>query len=86
MYIGLVTERGDSMDDWRAEYRVEAEATEYLEKTLGVTDSLLAAVEVKDTHEPLIMTSSRPGYSMGVEARVSLAAAPATAGRLETGT
>ena len=63
---------GDSMDDWRAEYRVDADATEFLEKTLGVTDSLLAAVEVKDTHDPLTMTSSRVEYSTGVAAMASL--------------
>ncbi len=73
------------MEDWRAEYRVDADATEFLEKRLAVTDSLLATVEVKDTHDPLTMTSSTVEYSTGVAAMASLPILD-TAVRIEAGT
>jgi hypothetical protein len=65
---------GDSIDDCRTEYLVEAEAVEALtEKMLGATESLLAAVEAKDTHDSLIMLSSGAGNSWGVPVTTSLA-------------
>jgi hypothetical protein len=62
---------GDSIEDWRIEYRVAAETVDALtEKRLGTTESRLAAVEAKDTHDSLIMpppagNSSRGGSREG---------------------
>jgi hypothetical protein len=65
---------GDSIEDWRTEYRVAAETVEALtEKRLGTTESLLAAVEAKDTHDSLIVPPPVGNSSRGGPATVSFA-------------
>jgi len=68
---------GDSIEDWRIEYRVEAETVDALtEKRLGTTESLLAAVEAKDTHDSLVVPPAVGISSRGGPAMVSFARRP----------
>jgi hypothetical protein len=65
---------GDSIRDWRTEYRVAAEAVDArTEKMLGTAESLLAAVEAKDTHDSLTLPSSRAGGPCGPSIMASFA-------------
>jgi hypothetical protein len=65
---------GASIKDWRTEYRVAAEAVDArTEKMLGTADSLLAAVDAKDTHDSRTTPSSGAGGPCGASMTVSFA-------------
>lgn len=73
--------KGDSSEDCRIEYLVDPEAIDALtEKMLGVTESLLADVEAKDSQDSLA-SSSLTTWSSAVGLDVGSFKAPGEAVR-----